>query len=175
MIQDSFPHCLTKLQAPEFRFEFPVVSLPKDKYLEAVRSFKLKEASETLGLHAKQSSKKGVQCVLSCTVIEWLHIGKTLHDACLGVPKHEPPCLRLPCGSIRTKPSLVHCAQHVHAHRVSGVTCSGQMSNRKQLSVTLALDSWQHEHAHRFSGGMCCGQVSRRKQLSVTALGSSSR
>eukprot|EP00200_Dunaliella_tertiolecta_P004250 CAMPEP_0202347024 /NCGR_PEP_ID=MMETSP1126-20121109/5563_1 /ASSEMBLY_ACC=CAM_ASM_000457 /TAXON_ID=3047 /ORGANISM="Dunaliella tertiolecta, Strain CCMP1320" /LENGTH=218 /DNA_ID=CAMNT_0048938515 /DNA_START=152 /DNA_END=808 /DNA_ORIENTATION=+ len=38
--------------APEFRFEFPVVSLPKDKYLEAVRSFKLKEAFPNMNPHA---------------------------------------------------------------------------------------------------------------------------
>ncbi|KAF5839939.1 hypothetical protein DUNSADRAFT_18220 [Dunaliella salina] len=37
---------------PDFRFEFPVVSLPRDKYLEAVRNFKLKEAFPNMNTHA---------------------------------------------------------------------------------------------------------------------------
>ena len=39
------------LLADDFRFEFPVISLPKDKYLQAVRSFQLRSAFPNLDAH----------------------------------------------------------------------------------------------------------------------------
>lgn len=39
------------LLSDDFRFEFPVVSLPKDEYLKAVRSFSLRDAIPNLNAH----------------------------------------------------------------------------------------------------------------------------
>ena len=45
------PRVALSLSTDDFRFEFPVISLPKEKYLQAVRSFQLRSAFPNLDAH----------------------------------------------------------------------------------------------------------------------------